>query len=337
MSEIHLFENSFIYIIIFPIISFLLGVLFNYEIRKVSARLQSRQGPWLLVPKSLRKTMGTTRLLQPLYDVLKLLFKQSIIPETARSKLFIGAPFIALFCLIAASILTPLAGYFAFSPFELSLVVLLYLLLAIPFAFILGGAVSSSPWGVVGSQREAELMLAYETPLVIGAFTIAIMADSLSLHEILKFQFYNYPFLILNPFAAIAVIFGIVGKIHLKPFDIPEAEVEIVAGPSTEFSGKLLGILEIDKILLTSVSVSLFINLFLAGGAIPGMQHYRMLTVLFFLLEGFLIICFVTLIHTLNPRLRIDQALRWYVKIPIMLAVLGLIWAYFVRYFIIAM
>ncbi|MEM2942962.1 MAG: NADH-quinone oxidoreductase subunit H, partial [Candidatus Bathyarchaeia archaeon] len=134
--------------------SFFLGVIYNYEIRKVSARLQSRRGPWLIVPKPLRSSFGMTRLLQPLYDILKLLYKESLMPRTVRAHVYRSAPYVALICLASASLLTPLAGYSPFGSFRMSLVAVLYLLLGVPMAFILGGSSSPSPWGVVGSQRE---------------------------------------------------------------------------------------------------------------------------------------------------------------------------------------
>jgi NADH-quinone oxidoreductase subunit H len=312
--------------------SFIFGTIYNYEIRKISARLQSRRGPWLLVPKPLRKSLGTTRILQPLYDIIKLLCKETIIPPTARRRLFISAPLSALLCLVASCTIIPIGGYSALSSFDLSLVALLYLLLAVPFTLILGGSVSSSPWGVFGGQREADLMLAYETPIVIGSFTAAIMAGSMSIKEIQVAQTLSLPYLVLNPFAAAAVLLGIIGKLHLKPFDIPEAEVEIVAGPATEYSGKLLGLMEINKMLLTSVCIGLFINLFMAGGAVPGVTLNNPLTVLTYLAEGLIIVAVASLIHTLNPRFRIDQALDWYIKTAALLAAVGLCWAYILRY-----
>jgi NADH-quinone oxidoreductase subunit H len=322
--------TSLVGIILLPLASFFLGVIYSYEIRKISARLQSRCGPWLLVPKPLRHALGTTRIFQPLFDILKLLYKESLVPHTAKTRLFRLAPYTGLICLVAAATLVPFAGYSPFASFELSLVAVLYLLLGVPFAFILGGAASSSPWGALGSQREAELMLACETPLAIGAFTTAVMANTLSIQKILSVQISWYPFLILNPFAAAAFLLAIVGKLHLKPFDMPEAEVEIVAGPTTEYSGSLLGIFEIGKVLLISVIVTLFIDLFLAGGFILGLEYP--LRTLAFVIEGIVIISLIALIHTLNPRFRIDQALAWYVKGPTVLAAVGLAWAYVLRY-----
>jgi len=314
-----------------PIVSFFLGIIYGYEIRKVSARLQSRRGPWLLVPKSLRGTLGVTRLFQPLYDIIKLLCKESLLPSTSTKGLFRSSPYIALICVIVAAAFTPVATYSHFASFELSLVVILYLLLGVPFAFILGGAASASPWGVIGSQREAELMLGYETPLVIAAFSIATMADSLSVQKIIDVQATRLPFLLLNPLAAVAFLVAIIGKLHLKPFDVPEAEVEIVAGPVTEYGGRLLAIIEIVKTFLIAICVGLFIALFLAGGLVPGYE--KLFSIPTFLLEGLLIVLVMTMIHTLNPRFRIDQALIWYVRVPTILAISGLVWAYAFRHF----
>jgi NADH-quinone oxidoreductase subunit H len=119
-------------IVFLPIVSFFLGIIYGYEIRKVSARLQSRRGPWLLVPKSLRGPLGVTRLFQPLYDIIKLLCKESLLPSTSTKGLFRLSPYIALVCVIVAAAFTPVATYSHLASFELSLVVILYLLLGVP-------------------------------------------------------------------------------------------------------------------------------------------------------------------------------------------------------------
>jgi NADH-quinone oxidoreductase subunit H len=135
----------------------------------------------------------------------------------------------------------------------------------------------------------------------------------------------------LNPLSAVAFLVAIIGKLHLKPFDVPEAEVEIVAGPATEYGGRLLAIIEIVKTFLIAICVGLFIALFLAGGSVPGYE--KLFSIPTFLLEGLLIVLVMTLIHTLNPRFRIDQALIWYVRVPTILAISGLVWAYAFRHF----
>ena len=315
-----------------PLVAFLLGVAYSYEVRKVFARLQSRRGPWFIVPSALRSTFGFSRTLQPLYDILKLLYKETLVPKSANKQLFKFSPYLALVCLIIATWFIPLAGYSSFGAFEFSLVVVLYLLLAVPIAFILGGAGSSSPWGVLGGRREAELMLAYEVPLVIGIFSTAIMANSLSLAEIVSFQTQRLPFIFLNPFAAIAVFSALVGKLHLKPFDIPEADVEIVAGPITEYSGKLLGIVEAVRAILVFACVALFTNVFLQGGLVFSGYISSLFSAILFIVQGFIITFLISLVHAANPRYRIDQAFAWYTRIPLAASLMGLVWAYAVKY-----
>ena len=325
--------------IVIPFIAFFLGIIFYYEIRKLFARMQARRGPWLLIPGPLRPLLGYSRLLQPLWDILKLLYKETIIPETANKKLFKTAPIFALGCLIVATLFLPIAGHSPFDQFEFSLVVVLYLLMVVPLALVTGGSGSSSPWGVIGSRREAELMLAYEVPLIISVFSVAIIADSLSLAKIVSFQ--NTPlrtFLLLNPFAALATFLSMVGTLHLKPFDIPEAEVELVAGPLTEYSGKLLGVWEMVKAFLIFISTALYVNLFLGGGMVrsllPAGLPSIIASVIVFLVEAGIVVFVYTIVHVANPRYRIGQSFRWYMKIPLALAILGLIWAYVIKHLI---
>lgn len=291
----------------------------------------------MLVPGPLRPLIGSSRLLQPLWDILKLLYKETIIPETASKKLFKTAPIFALGCLIVATLFIPIAGHSPFDQFEFSLVVVLYLIIAVPLAIVLGGSASSSPWGAVGSRREAELMLAYEVPLIISIFSVAIITDSLSLAEIVRFQTTIRVFLLLNPFAALAALLSMVGMLHLKPFDIPEAEVELVAGPFTEYSGKLLGVWEMVKVFLIFISATFYVNLFLGGGVVtflPSGLAAIIASVTVFIMEAGIVVFVYTVVHVANPRYRIDQSFRWYMKIPLVLAVLGLIWAYMVTYLI---
>jgi NADH-quinone oxidoreductase subunit H len=315
-----------------PIIAFALSVIYSYELRKISARLQGRRGPYFIVPKEVRSVLGTSRLLQPLYDILKLLYKESRIPTTSTRTLFVAAPYVALASVIATFYFVPLAGFSLFGQFEFSLVVISYLLLIIPLALTLGGASSSSPWGAIGAQREAELTLAYEVPQILGIFSLAIMANTLSITDLINYQSRGIPFIVLNPFAAVAVFVALLGKLQIKPFDISEAEVEIVAGPVTEYSGKLLGILEIMKTLLIFLVPAFFIDLFLGGGiigTITGRNHA--LSALVFILETAIIVFVAALVHVFSPRFRVDQAFRWFSKFPLILGVVAIGWAYAIK------
>ena len=320
-------------LVLVPVIAFVLSIIYAYELRKVSARLQARRGPYFIVPKEVRSVLGVSRLFQPLYDILKLLYKETIVPSTAIGSVFRTAPYVALASLIATLYFVPMGGFSLFGQFEFSIVAISYLLLMVPLALTVGGASSSSPWGAIGAQREAELTLAYEVPQILGIFALAIMANTLSISSLIDFQNQRIPFLILNPFAAVAVFIALIGKLQIKPFDISEAEVEIVAGPLTEYSGRLLGILEIMKTLLTFLVPALFIDLFLGGALVRTTTLNYPASAALFILESLFIVVIAAVIHVYSPRFRVDQAFKWFSKFPLVLGLIAIVWAYAIKIF----
>ena len=320
-------------LVLVPVIAFVLSIIYAYELRKVTARLQARRGPYFIVPKEVRSVLGVSRLFQPLYDILKLLYKETIVPSTAIGSVFRTAPYVALASLIATLYFVPMGGFSLFGQFEFSIVAISYLLLMVPLALTVGGASSSSPWGAIGAQREAELTLAYEVPQILGIFALAIMANTLSISSLIDFQNQRIPFLILNPFAAVAVFIALIGKLQIKPFDISEAEVEIVAGPVTEYSGRLLGILEIMKTLLTFLVPALFIDLFLGGALVRTTTLNYPASAALFILESLFIVVIAAVIHVYNPRFRVDQAFKWFSRFPLLLGLIAIVWAYAIKIF----
>jgi NADH-quinone oxidoreductase subunit H len=314
-------------ILIFPI-AFFLGIIYSFFLRKVYARFQARRGPWLIVPKEVRNILGLTRIFQPLYDILKLLYKESLIPETANKKLFKSAPYIILGSIILSILFIPIVGFSPLGSFKFSLIVILYLLLIPPLLLVIGGSSSSSPWGAIGAKREVELTLIYEIIQAFAVFSVAIAANSLSILEIIEYQKNHIPFIALNPFAAIAFLLIIIGKLRIKPFDIPDAPVEVVAGPETEYSGKLLGILELGRTFFIFISITLFIDLFLGGG-----MHF--IPSISFIIESLVILFLLALINAINPRYRLDQAFKWCLKYQIPIAIAAIVWTYILKYIIV--
>ncbi len=338
-----------------PVAGFFLGVLFQSLIRKFTARFQGRRGPWYIVPKSLRPVVGSTRILQPFWDIMKLMYKQTLIPSTAQRKIFMSAPFVAAASLIIAIWFIPVIGVSAFGPFEFSLIVTLYLMLIVPLTIVASGAASSSPWGAIGSYREVILTLAYELPFIIGIFSTAMLTGiltpvygglplipgSLSITDIVNFQashsisFFGFKipafFIILNPFAAVAILMSLIGKLKIKPMDIPDAEVEVIAGAYTEYTGKLLGVYEMAKIFLLFVSLTLFIDMYLGGALITvdylGVPSFIWSGIVFGV-EAIILILIISVVNAANARFRIDQAFTWYMKIPLALSLIGLVWPY---------
>jgi NADH-quinone oxidoreductase subunit H len=309
------------------LISFILGIFYSFFFRKVYARLQARKGPLLIVPKEVRKVLGFSRILQPFYDVLKLLYKETLVPKTANKKLFKSAPCIALGGIILSVFFIPISNLSFLGHYKFSLIIVSYLLLIPSLSIIIGGYSSSSPWGAIGAHREVELMLIYEIVQILSIFSVAIIVNSFSISDIIEFQKNHMPLIALNPFAAIAFLFAIVGKLRIKPFDIADASVEVVAGPETEYSGKLLGILELGRIFLIFIYTTLFIDLFIGGGI-------AFLPQILFIFESLVLLFILALINAVNPRYRLDQAFRWYLKYQVPIGIMAIAWSYFMKFII---
>lgn len=299
-----------------PFISFIFGILLSFSIRKLNARIQSRRGPLVRVP-GVWHDISRCRILQPLFDILKLLSKKTFIPERASS-LFAAGPVLAFLCALLATFFVPIAGISFSYPFDL--VVLFYLLMGEILFIIMGGITSGSLFAVIGGVREIELMLTNELPFILGTFALAISYNTLSIQEMTGFN------IITNPFAAIVVFLAILVKLHIKPFDISDAESEIVSGLTTEYSGKLLGVLEITRLLMTFVLVALFVDLFLWVPS-SGIMAWIVFLV------GIGVTCLmIALVHSLFGRFRIDQATWWLMRIPLILSIIAIIWALIMRY-----
>lgn len=296
-------------------IAFFLGVIYSFMIRKITARLQWRVGPLISVYSDLRSIMGTTRIFQPLYDILKLFGKETIIPEVSRKNLFICSPFISLSFAILATLFIPFPGMPLLSTMPYSLVIASYLLIGASFFLILGPISSGSPWAALGIRREAELFLVSELSFVISIFSVAIVRKSLNIWEIANSS-PNFP---LTLIAGMLMLTAMFGKLHIKPFDMPEAEAEIVAGPYTEYSGKLLGIYYVTRIFILYCLIALFISLLLP----PLSSSIIWLPVYF--IASIILVLLLSIIQVLNPRYRIMNALIWYMKIVAILSIMNII------------
>lgn len=315
-------------LIIISLTGFILSILLTFEIRKVFARTQYRLGPLSSMYSELKSMLGATRILQPLYDVIKLFYKETIIPQTTSKFLFIISPVISLLLSVISLYLLSFGGISILAEKDHSLIWLIYLIIGITLFWLIGSASSSSPWAIIGTRREAEMFFSMEVPLLISAFSIAILSDSLSIQEIIWIQKQKLPFIILNPIAAITFLLATLGKLGLKPFDVSEAEVEVVSGPITEYSGKLLGLIYLSKYFMTVILIAFFIDLFLAGGEI---SNVTLLNFIVFIILTFSITFILSLIHSITPRFRIDHAFKWTLTRIWILSLISLLISFIIR------
>lgn len=299
-----------------PVIAFAVGILLAFNLRKVFARVQSRRGPLLWMPARW-KDINHSKLLQPLYDIVKLLSKQTIIPHTA-TPFFTAGPIMALAFAVALTLFVPVAG--GAIDYTFGLVIVFYLLIGVTMSVIIGGIASASLFAAIGGVREIELMLANEIPFILGTFALAITYDTLSVQDMMGFN------LLYNPFAAMAVFIAILVKLHVKPFDIPEADSEIVGGLTTEYSGKLLGILEITRLIMLFSLSALFVDLFL-WVPVPGVLAWVEFLALVLVVGGA-----IGIVNALFARFRIEQATRWLFRFSTLLSLTAVAFALIGRY-----
>lgn len=288
--------------LIFPgfLFSALVGMFVSWMERKISARLQWRKGPpWY----------------QNFIDLIKLFSKEIIIPTETKFTFFIS-PFLNL---CAVVIVATILGKVLFNPsvsFIGDLIVVVYLLTIPAISLIIGASSAGNPLASIGASREIKLILSYELPFILSILVVIIKTHSIKLEEILSYQI-NYGSLIYSFSGAIAFLVALLcvhAKLGFVPFDISEAEQEIMGGVLIEYSGLLLGIFKLTKMILLYIMPIWLIILFWGGN----------LNFLPLILKYFLIFLLIVLIKNTSPRLRIDQALKFFWGPVTLLAIIAL-------------
>ncbi|HVN66962.1 MAG TPA: complex I subunit 1 family protein [Candidatus Sulfotelmatobacter sp.] len=289
-------------ILIFPGLVFItvVGLAAEFYDRKLYARLQNRVGPpWF----------------QPLADLIKLFGKSEVVPEEADRTMFILVPLFALAATVTAFLYIPLWSRNALFSFRGDLVVILYLLTLPTLTFFLGGWYSRSLYATIGAIRSITQLFAYEIPLLLAILAPALLANTWSLSEMTAFYAahpWYWPFNLIG--FGVAVI-ALLGKLERVPFDIPEAETEIVAGSFTEYSGKFLGFFRWAINCEAIVGASLLAAVFFPFGlALP-----PILAFVVYLLKLFFILGLLAVLRTIFARLRIDQMIDfcWRIVAPV--------------------
>jgi NADH-quinone oxidoreductase subunit H len=284
--------------------------------RKLLGRMQLRYGP---------NRAGPFGLLQPIADLVKLVRKEAFEPSTRRSSfVYITAPIVSMFTALAAFSVIPFGpgwethGYYIAGEVldvPISLVLVFALGSIGVYGFIVGGWSSESKYSLLGSMRTCAQLVSYEVSLALAVIGCVMLAQSLSLVDIVHEQGKLLPF--AAPQFVGLIVFFIAGTAETSraPFDLPEADTELVAGYHTEYSGMRWGLFQTAEYINMLTLSALTVTLFFAGYHGP----YAPLGPLWFFLK--LVACvsvFIWLKATL-PRLRYDQLMRfgWKVLLPV--------------------
>ncbi len=280
--------------------------------RKVMGFMQLRQGP--------NQVGGRWGLLQTVADVLKLLIKEDTIPKLADRPLFILAPVIAFTPAFMVLAVIPFTDKFQFADIGVGLLYYIAISGLTTIGIVTGGWASNNKYALLGGMRAAAQMISYEIPLVMSVLGIVLLTGSLNLNEIVEAQRGGW-FIIWQPAAFIIFIIASVAELNRAPFDLPEAESELVAGFHVEYSGFRWAFFMLAEYVYFFAMASLTTVLFLGGwlplpflGFIPGAVWFA----LKFSLVVFLLIWF----RVTFPRIRADQLMEfgWKVLLPAALA-----------------
>ena len=288
-----------------------IGLIASWVDRKVTARIQYRIGPpWY----------------QPFIDIVKLLGKETIVPAGSSQLLFLAAPLAGLAGVTLVSTLLWLSNLYPDSGFIGDIIVVLYLLTLPALSLILGGFASGNPIASLGASREMKMVLSYELPFVLAiAVPIIKSGGALTLGGILDYQAESGIIAgsISGALALIVAVLCMQAKLGLVPFDIAEAETELMGGPIIEYSGAPLAVFKLTKAMLL-FTMPMFLTVAFMGGFNPGGLSF-----LWGILKIAALLVIIVLIRNTNPRLRIDQALRFFWGHVTLLAACGVVLALF--------
>lgn len=289
--------------------------------RKFLAKMQLRYGPLYV-----GKIEGW---LQLIADGLKLISKEIIVPAAADKPIFWAAPIAFVAVAAATTALIPVAPGWVVANVDVGLLAVFAIFGFFPLIALLFSWASNSKYPFIGGLRALHQIIAFEIPFIISALSVVILAGTLNLTGIVNAQLSSYWYIFFLPISAFVFYLSSLAELERIPFDLPEAESEIVAGWITETSGMIYGLIQLGSYVKTYALAALFVVLFLGGWAGPvifpaeiipgytGDKIYNPVTlsaIVWFTVKTFGIIMLMLLPRGISPRIRIDILLHtgWY-------------------------
>ncbi len=317
-------ESDFFRVAVFPGFGFasIFATLFIFYERKFLAKMQIRVGPHYAGKEALwwiRQLGGFPQLIA---DLLKLIGKEIIVPASADKPIFYAAPVIMVVAASGLVSLVPVAKNWVIADIDVGVLVLLALLGFFPLTALLASWASNSKYPFIGGLRALHQLISYEIPLFLSVLGVVILSGTLNLTSIVEMQANNIWFLFLLPIGAFVFFITALAELERIPFDIPEAESEIVAGWLTEYSGMAYGLIQLANYVKLYALAGIFVTLFMGGwnGPIIFNDMYvfdslvltgeELSSFLWFSVKTFGVGALMILPRGINPRIRIDILLR---------------------------
>jgi NADH-quinone oxidoreductase subunit H len=318
-----LVESDLFRVAVFPGFTYgaLIAAATIFVERKFLAKMQLRVGPLYA-----GKIEG---ILQLIADGLKLISKEIIIPSGADKVIFWAAPVAFVATAAAVISLIPVAPGWVVADVDVGLLAIFAILGFFPLIALLFSWASNSKYPFIGGLRALHQLIAFEIPFILSALSVVVLAGTLNLTGIVEAQLLSYWFIFFLPISAFVFYISSLAELERIPFDLPEAEAEIVAGWLTETSGMIYGLIQLGSYIKTYALAALFVVLFLGGWAgpqifpeeiIPGSEMPMIYdatvanAIFWFTLKTFGVIMLMLLPRGISPRIRIDILLHtgWY-------------------------
>jgi len=296
------------------VVGAMFGVLLE---RKIGGWIQSRLGP---------KHVGPQGLLQTIADTVKLLQKEHITPRAADVAIFNTAPLIVAVAGLMDWIVIPFGPTLIVRDLNIGVVFFAAMASLTVVGILVGGFASNNKYSLLGGLRSASQMISYELPLAMALVAVAMQAGTLSTLGIVNAQAQRGWFVFLQFPAFVIFLIAATAEVNRVPFDLPEAESELVAGYFSEYTGMRFALFQLGEYAEMFAMAAMATTLFLGGWRGPLLPP-----VIWFLLKMYLIVFFLMWTRWTFPRLRLDQLLNlsWKLLLPA-----GLIWILITGFFI---
>lgn len=290
------------------------GVVLIYLLRKVLGHLHIRYGPTELGPAGMFQTIA---------DVVKLLSKEDPTPSAVDRALYFLAPGIVFVPSLTAYAAIPFSDRLVIADLNVGLLFTFAVTSLVPLGIVAAGWASANKWSLIGGMRSVAQQVSYEVPLLLAALPPVMLAGSLNMGDIVRAQEPLWFFIPCFPAFVLFVIAGLV-EVNQTPFDMSEAESELVAGFATEYASMKFGLLFLSEFSNSFIFSSVVVTLFFGGWRLPFVPVDALggWAAVVFLVKVYLVILVLMWVRGTLPRVRIDQllALGWKVLLPASLA-----------------
>lgn len=272
--------------------------------RRLLAIWQDRLGP---------NRVGPLGLFQVVADMLKILSKEDWIPPFADKPVFVLAPVVIMGCMLAAFAVIPIAPDIGIIDFDFDLLYVLAVLALSVYSVVLAGYASNSKYSLIGSLRATAQAISYEVFLAMSALGVVMLAGTFDLRAIVEAQRDGW-FVVPQFLGFILFFIGVLAETHRTPFDLPEAENELVAGYHTEYSGMKFGMFFVGEYIGVTLGAALTVTLFFGGWLGPVLPPLA-----WFIIKTTIFILLFILVRGSLPRPRYDQLMSfgWLVMLPL--------------------